>query len=148
MSQFPAQPASARKKPAATPVSNAFCSLMITPCCRSNALVQLQAHYHHCGEAASEKCLSAATFVRRRLRSRFEELMSSKSCAASDVGTPVKVASQKLVFQDTPSCELVMVGSRLWIQHNNTGRTDQVSLPFSISGAEQKLERDLELLLV
>jgi hypothetical protein len=28
-----------------------------------NALVQLQAHYHHCGEAASEKCLSAATFV-------------------------------------------------------------------------------------
>ena len=32
----------------------------------SNALVQLQAQYHHCGEAASEKCLSAATFVRRR----------------------------------------------------------------------------------
>ena len=30
---------------------------------RSNAQVQLQAHYHHCGEAASEKCLSAATFV-------------------------------------------------------------------------------------
>ena len=29
-----------------------------------NALVQLQAQYHHCGEAASEKCLSAATFVR------------------------------------------------------------------------------------
>jgi len=29
-----------------------------------NALVQLQARYHHCGEAASEKCLSAATFVR------------------------------------------------------------------------------------
>jgi len=32
----------------------------------SNAQVQLQAHYHHCGEAASEKCLSAATFVRWR----------------------------------------------------------------------------------
>src|SRR5438067_5678787 len=29
-----------------------------------NALVQLRAHYHHCGEAASEKCSSAATFVR------------------------------------------------------------------------------------
>jgi hypothetical protein len=29
-----------------------------------NALVQLQAHYHHCGVAASEKCLSAATSVR------------------------------------------------------------------------------------
>ena len=74
--------------------------------------------------------------------------MSSKSCAPSDVGTPVKVASQKLVFQNAPSCELVMVGSRLWIQHHNTGCTDQVSLPLSISGAEQKLEGDLELLLV
>src|SRR3954465_6404290 len=63
MSQFPAQPASARKKPATTPVSNAFCSLMITPCCRSNALVQPQARYHHGGGAAAEKCLSAATFV-------------------------------------------------------------------------------------
>src|SRR5215210_5948033 len=31
----------------------------------ANAVVQLQAHYHHCGEAASEKCLSAATFVRQ-----------------------------------------------------------------------------------
>ena len=36
--------------------------------CRSNAVVQLQAHYHHCGVAASEKCLSAATFVRWRSR--------------------------------------------------------------------------------
>jgi len=34
--------------------------------CPPNALVQLQAHYHHCGEAASEKCLSAATFVSRQ----------------------------------------------------------------------------------
>jgi hypothetical protein len=33
----------------------------------SNALLQLQAQYHHCGVAASEKCLSAATFVRRRI---------------------------------------------------------------------------------
>jgi hypothetical protein len=31
-----------------------------------NALVQLQAQYHHCGEAASEKWLSAATFVRHQ----------------------------------------------------------------------------------
>src|SRR5690349_11707011 len=29
-----------------------------------NAQVQLQAHYNHCGIAASENCLSAATFVR------------------------------------------------------------------------------------
>src|ERR1700724_3808533 len=28
-----------------------------------NALVQVQARYYHCGEAASTKCLSAATFV-------------------------------------------------------------------------------------
>ncbi len=35
---------------------------VVTP----NALVQLQARYHHCGEAASEKCLSAATLVRPR----------------------------------------------------------------------------------
>ena len=33
-----------------------------------NAVVQLQAHYHHCGVAASEKCLSAATFVRQARR--------------------------------------------------------------------------------
>ncbi len=31
---------------------------------RSNALVQLQARYNHCGDAASEECLSAATFVK------------------------------------------------------------------------------------
>ena len=34
---------------------------------RPNALVQLQAQYNHCGAAASEKCLSAATFVRPRV---------------------------------------------------------------------------------
>src|SRR6059058_4424862 len=32
----------------------------------ANAQVQLQARYHHRGEAASEKCLPAATFVRPR----------------------------------------------------------------------------------
>src|SRR5206468_9065988 len=34
----------------------------------ANAQVQLQAQYHHRGEAASEKCLPAATFVRWRRR--------------------------------------------------------------------------------
>ena len=34
--------------------------------CPPNALVQLQARYHHCGEAASEECLSAATLVSQR----------------------------------------------------------------------------------
>jgi hypothetical protein len=33
-----------------------------------NALVQLQARCNHCGEAASEKCSSAATFVRQRAK--------------------------------------------------------------------------------
>ena len=37
---------------------------------RPNALVQLQARYNHCGEAASEKCLSAATIVRPQARRR------------------------------------------------------------------------------
>ena len=42
---------------------------VITSCRRlSNASVQLQALYNHRGEAASEKCLSAATFVRPRPR--------------------------------------------------------------------------------
>jgi len=35
------------------------------PSAEPNALVQLEAQYNHCGEAASEKCLSAATFVRQ-----------------------------------------------------------------------------------
>src|SRR2546422_1631780 len=30
------------------------------------SLVQLQARYNHCGEVASENCLSAATFVRQQ----------------------------------------------------------------------------------
>ena len=34
----------------------------------SEALVQLQARYHHRGEAASEEYLSAATFVSRHAR--------------------------------------------------------------------------------
>jgi hypothetical protein len=48
--------------------------------CRSNALVQLQARYNHCGEAASEKCLSAATFVRPRGRDDLiETLLNDRS---------------------------------------------------------------------
>jgi hypothetical protein len=37
-----------------------------TGCGMPNALFQLQAHYHRCGEAASENSLAAATFVRPR----------------------------------------------------------------------------------
>src|SRR5687768_4208556 len=40
--------------------------LLTTETGPANALVQMQARYNHCGEAASEKCLSAATFVRPR----------------------------------------------------------------------------------
>src|SRR6267378_2952448 len=46
-----------------------------------NALVQLQAHYHHCGEAASEKCLSAATFVRQHVQRYFAAAFSSELAA-------------------------------------------------------------------
>src|SRR3981081_799077 len=35
--------------------------------CRPYTLVQLQAHYNHCGEAASEECLSAATLIRQHI---------------------------------------------------------------------------------
>jgi len=41
--------------------------------CPLNALVQLQARYNHCDEVASEKCLSGATFVRRRAWRSFGE---------------------------------------------------------------------------
>ena len=47
--------------------------------CLPNALLQLQAHYHPCGEVASEKCLSAATFVRQRHRAELA-LLEFPSC--------------------------------------------------------------------
>ena len=46
-------------------------AILFRTCLRpSNVLVQLRARYHHRGEAASEKCLSAATFVRPLLSER------------------------------------------------------------------------------
>src|SRR6185503_6407866 len=57
----------------------------------SNALVQLQAHYHHCGEAASEKCLSAATFVRRQaLRSMIEQFAPRRPVSSRQLQAPVR----------------------------------------------------------
>jgi hypothetical protein len=56
---------------------------------RANALVQLQAHYHHCGEAASEKCLSAATFVRRPPR----PTLGPRHCAAAVTLGALRVTS-------------------------------------------------------
>src|SRR4051812_48917211 len=53
--------------------SQYFCgsiSVLTISKCRHNALVQLQAHYPCCDEAASEQCLSAATFVRWGGRSK------------------------------------------------------------------------------
>src|SRR5205085_10287546 len=53
------------------------------------ALVQLQALYHHCGEAASEKCLSAATFVRhRRGRAHTEETSRKRERSADNSASP------------------------------------------------------------
>ena len=54
------------------------CSIFIGVLCQPNALVQLQAQYHHRGEAASEKCLSAATFVRRPRRADRARLPKSE----------------------------------------------------------------------
>src|SRR3954469_5909801 len=72
------QPTSAPATPAATnasrPISISYIARLrrtlasISPPDQPNALVQLQAPYHHCDEVASEKCLSAATFVRLRRR--------------------------------------------------------------------------------
>jgi hypothetical protein len=65
------------------------------------ALVQLRAHYNHCGEAASEECLSTVTFVTRRLvELRLVRLngrlcprryggLSSPSCRERPLGRPV-----------------------------------------------------------
>ena len=47
-----------------------------------NALVQLQALYHDCGVAASEKCLSAATFVRPRAASNLARAPVSSALIA------------------------------------------------------------------
>jgi hypothetical protein len=54
-----------------------------------NALVQLQAHYHDCGEAASEKCLLAATFVSWQREDRDEG-----HCTSGD-GEPTAVHELK-----------------------------------------------------
>jgi hypothetical protein len=54
-----------------------------------NALVQMQARYHHCGEGASEKCLAAATFVRwRGQNSRNAARSQDQPLRGSGVGTP------------------------------------------------------------
>jgi hypothetical protein len=58
----PEQPTAARKVKHKAGLALRF---IISSVWLPNALVQLQAQYNHCGEAASEKCLSAATFVRR-----------------------------------------------------------------------------------
>ena len=55
-----------------------------------NALVQLQAHYHHCGEAASEKCLAAATFVRQRLTNLYA-LVARSALLRNDRQCPKRV---------------------------------------------------------
>src|SRR5437868_8288573 len=92
----------------------------------SNALVQLQAHYLHCGEAASEKCLSAATFVRQRherrvystrpiacgaARSKYESLLASRTCTTAviraptdHIGPPRDMYSRLPSLEGGPSC--------------------------------------------
>ncbi len=55
----------------------------------ANALVQLQAHYHHCGVAASEKCLSAAAFVRWQSRDGDAAALAHVACPPRASPDPV-----------------------------------------------------------
>jgi hypothetical protein len=95
-------------------LSDEFCALEISPfhCCNPenidrppNALVQLQAHYHDCGEAASEKCLSAAMFVRRQrsgelsLRQSGQALASAASIVIFCSQFLVKHARRQIIYR-------------------------------------------------
>ena len=55
-------------------------SVQLQSLCPSNALVQLQARYYHCGGAASEKCLSAATFVRQGVTGSLTASRRASTC--------------------------------------------------------------------
>jgi hypothetical protein len=54
-----------------------------------NALVQLQAQYKRCDEVASEKCMAAATFVRRQDTWRNDALDTLRPSSALDGPTVV-----------------------------------------------------------
>jgi hypothetical protein len=75
-----------------------------------NALVQLQARYNHCGEAASEKCLSAATFVRPLAR-RFSMLALIQSASYS-YHNPATPRALRLPAEDNTRHDLPDVRER------------------------------------
>ena len=58
-----------------------------------DALVQLQARYHHCDEAASEECLSPATFVRQYVQRHFARVSYSELAAGYAIYTSDNSAS-------------------------------------------------------
>jgi hypothetical protein len=63
-----------------------------------NALVQLQARYNHCGVAASEKCLSAATFV-RQARAELAPFVTRRACCSHLVASSPRCADQRRCYR-------------------------------------------------
>jgi len=76
----------------------------------ANASVQLHAHYHHCGEAASEKSSSAAPLVRRRpyvgvTRSGALHRRASLAWAQPTAARVLAVISGRSSYRDTCGLE-------------------------------------------
>ena len=78
----------------------------------SNALVQLQAHYNHRGEAASEKCLSAATFVRQLGRRWLSSTLCKQTfCSGSAIDFAPCVGFSEVFAEATtrPECHIAAI---------------------------------------
>src|SRR5688500_13071947 len=93
-----------------------------------NALVQLQAQYNHCGEAASEKCLSAATFVRLRAH-RVSHLggLRRRTCPAAS-----------RTFRQRPRSMKQRRGLNLLLERNRQGLTKEVCGRAPVFGQQKR----------
>ena len=80
-------------------------------CLLSNALVQLQAHYRRRGEAASEKCLSAATFVRWRARVTVDPAITAHANLAVPPAIPGEMDSYNQQMPNRQSPQASRPGS-------------------------------------
>src|SRR5687768_11709403 len=68
----------------------------------SNALVQLQAHHHDCGEAASEDYLAAATFVSQRARRRPRAKLATRFRSSNQNAGPASATNAPPMNRTTP----------------------------------------------
>ena len=92
----------------------------------SNALVQLQALYNHCGVAASEKCLSVATFVRQpaqyiKAKALVGELRQNTPITLLNAGRGSgdgKAVIPNIIFHFA-LCVQVMTNQLTWTKGNN-----------------------------